>query len=349
MAKAKAKTTAKAAAKTPETNTGLIIGLVVVAIIAIGGLVYLSGGLTSEDTSDADQTNIRNAALEDLGLEPGNPVVANVSGTEITRNDVFSYIQTLPPQTQQMPLLQLFPLALDQLVNQRLTQEKAKSSSLQNDPEILKRLDAIKEELVTTAYLQKTINDQLTDERLQQAYESYAAAYVPVEEARASHILVEDESTAKDLLSKLKAGADFATLAQENSLDKGSAVRGGDIGYFTAADVVPVFGEAAFTMEIDTLSSAPVQSQFGYHIIKLMDKRMRPQPSFEQARAFLEGQVRQAILQQTMMNWRKDASIEVLDINGKPIEPAAGDEAPAQEAPSPEAGAAAEAETTPAE
>ena len=104
-----------------------------------------------------------------------------------------------------MPLLQLFPLALDQLVNQRLTQEKAKSSSLQNDPEILKRLDAIKEELVTTAYLQKTINDQLTDERLQQAYESYAAAYVPVEEARASHILVEDESTAKDLLSKLKA------------------------------------------------------------------------------------------------------------------------------------------------
>ena len=150
-----------------------------------------------------------------------------------------------------------------------------------------------------------------------------------MQEAKASHILVADEAKAKELIKQLNDGASFEELAKENSTDN-TAEKGGDLGYFAQTDVVPEFGDAAFALSPGEITKEPIQSQFGYHIIKLAEKRQRPPAEFEEAKPFLEAQIRSAVLQGILNGWRKDSDVETFDINGDPIEPAAGEEAPAE-------------------
>lgn len=316
-------------------TTGII--LAVLAVIAIGALAYLSGKMANDQKVEVAATEAQNDTASNETstpaptgpvIEPGNPVVAKVNGDDILRSDVITYINGLPLQAKQLPLEQLYPAALNEIVNEKIARAKAAKANLDNDPDVKKRLAEIKKELVATAFLQNTVKERMTEEKLKEAYDVYVANFPEVEEVRASHILVEEEKLAIKLIQQLEEGADFAKLAEENSADKGTAEKGGDINYFTKADVVPEFAEAAFGMEIGKHSFKPVKTDFGYHIIKVAEKRMRKPASFEDSKPFLEGQLRQAILQSVLAGWRNEASIEVFDINGKPVqaaEPAAGE------------------------
>lgn len=308
-------------------TTGIV--LAVLAVIAIGALAYMSGKMASDQKIEvaATEGQTNTASSETLAptgpvIEPGNPVVAKVNGDEILRSDVVAYINTLPLQAKQLPLEQLYPAALSELVNEKVARAKSAKANLDNDPEVKKRLAEIKKELVATAFLQNTVKERMTEEKLKEAYDVYVANFPEVEEVRASHILVEKSKDATKLINQLEEGADFAKLAEENSIDTGSAKNGGDINYFTKADVVPEFAEAAFTMEVGIHSFKPVKTDFGYHIIKVADKRMRAPASYEDSKPFLEGQLRQAILQSVLSGWRNEAKIEVFDINGKPVKAA---------------------------
>lgn len=335
-----------------NNKTLTTVALSIAAIIGVVALIFFSSKMqkspsaveskaseVAQSQPNQAQDDLEEVAADEIVPEiiPGDPVVAKIGDKEIKRSDVMEYIRTFPPQIQQVPVQQLFPMALDQLVNERLVRVYAAKANLDNDPDVKKRLKEAKDEIVATAFLKKEIESNITDEQLQAAYDEHIAGLEEVEEAKALHILVEDKSKAHDLIQKLEKGEDFAELAAEHSIDKGSAANGGDIGYFTREEVVPEFAEVAFTLEEGKHSFEPVKTQFGYHVVKLLEKRTRPVPTLEDLKPQLDGQLRQKSMAGLFKNWREKSSVAIFDINGEAIEkpddikPAAG-EAPVTDA-----------------
>lgn len=313
-------------------NAG-IIALVVLAVAAIGAFAYFatqksnqSVAATAAATSPAAEATTTAAAdpnAPKTEITPGNPVVAKVDGKDITRLDVLNFMQTLSPQVRALPVEQLFPMAVDQLVNTQIIIEKTKDVNLDGDPEVQKQLAAAKDQIERSVYIQKEVEKKVDDGKIKKAYDAYVKGFPDVQEVKARHILVKDEAKAKELIAKLDAGEDFAKLATENSTD-GTAKSGGELGYFTDKEVVPAFAAAAFATAPGSYTKAPVKTDFGYHVIKVEEKRKRPAATLEQAKPFLEAQVRREILESIIKDWRGDAKIETFDINGNKIEPAAG-------------------------
>ncbi len=164
--------------------------------------------------------------------------------------------------------------------------------------------------------LQEESKAALTEEALQQTYDDAVKSMNGQEEARARHILVENEDEAKAIVDQLKGGADFAALAKEKSKDPGAA-DGGDLGYFTKDQMVPQFSEVAFKMYPGQLSN-PVKTQFGWHVIKLEDKRTKQAPEFDKVKDQLEAYVARKAQTEYIAKLRQSAKIERLD---KPAEP----------------------------
>lgn len=353
-------------ANTQNSSSGgkVIVALIALVLIAVGAIAYLSGQIGGEKdatssaaqvaANDNEEAAVDTAATETaagaetqeaaaeaqpaeqqadaepITIEPGNPVVAKVNGEDVTRIDVFAYIQNLGPQVQQMPIEQLFPMAVNQVVNAKIVNEKIAKTNLDNDPAVKQQLEAAKEQIVRNVFIQKEVEKAMTDERLKQAYDQYTANFPEIEEVKTRHILVQDEELAKDLLKQIKDGADFAALAKEHSIDA-TKDKGGELNYIAKTDqVLPEFADAALALDVGEVSKKPLETQFGYHIIETLDKRTRKPAEFEQAKPFLAAQIRNDVLNELVEGWREAADIEVLNINGQPIEPAAGDEAPAE-------------------
>lgn len=337
MAK-KEETSPEADAKQTKSRSPIVVVLVALVIAAVGVLAFISGQkagdsvsaeaqsseAVSAETSPSEQEEQEEQAVikappapAPLEIKPGNPTVATLNGIEIKRLDILNFIQTLPAETQQLPVGQLFPLAVEQVINAAIISEKVKGVNLDNDPVVKQNLAQAKEQIIRTVFLQKEVEKTMTDERLQEAYEAYKKGVPQPEEANARHILVEDEAFAKELIAKLDAGEDFEKLAKDNSKDKASGEKGGDIGFFTKTDVVPEFANAAFSMDVGTYTKEPVKSQYGYHVIKLEERRTRPVPSFEESKPFLESQLRGAVLNKLIQDWRGAAKVERFDINGE--------------------------------
>ncbi|MCK6418212.1 MAG: peptidylprolyl isomerase [Alphaproteobacteria bacterium] len=324
--------------KIAQSGNAVIIVLVALVVVAVGAFAYLSSQKVNEQSplpsaevataaSAEPQTSPAHTAEEKPPeaevLAPGNPVVAKVGGEDITRQDVMNFVQTLPDQLRQMPLEKIFPLAQEQVINARIIAAKTKGVSVDSDAEYQKQLALAKEQITRSVYIQNEVDKNITEEKLQTAYEKYRTEFPKTEERKASHILVDSEEKAKELIEKIKAGSDFSTLAKENSKDN-TAQSGGDLGYFAKDDVVPEFAAAAFGMQPGQVSDTPVKTQFGWHVIKLEDRRDRPPGDFDSVKPFLEAQLRREVLDNLIKTWRTELSVERFDINGNKIEPAAG-------------------------
>ena len=247
----------------------------------------------------------------------GNPVVAKVEGTDVTRSEVLDFITTLPEQVRQMPLQNLFPMARDQVVNNKLVSEKAKAANLEADPEVQKMLDLAKEQIVRSVYVEREVKAKINDEELKKAYDELKADVAKIEETKARHILVDTEEKAKEVITKLNGGAKFEDMVQEYSSGP-SKENGGEVGYFAKTEMVPEFSEAAFALPVGQYTKDPVKTQFGYHVIKTEDRRSRPEPAFEDVKPQLETVVRQRKLLELVNTWQSEAKVEKFDINGKP-------------------------------
>jgi len=159
--------------------------------------------------------------------------------------------------------------------------------------------------------LQQEAKTALTDEALRQTYDEAVKSMSGQEEVRARHILVESEDEAKAILEQLKGGADFATVAKEKSKDPGAA-EGGDLGYFTKDQMVPEFADVAFKMYPGQLSN-PVKTQFGWHVIKVEDKRTRQPPEFEKVKDQIEAYLARKAQSDFITKLRQSAKVERLD------------------------------------
>ncbi len=257
-------------------------------------------------------------AGEQGSIKLGNPTVAVVDGEEIKRSDVFTFIGGLPQQYQQMPIEQLFPMALDNVVNNKIALKKSASADISADPEVTKLFDEAKQNIVRSVFIDRQVTAKINQKALLKKYEELLDQIGEIDEVKARHILVDSEEKAKEAIKKLDGGADFVTVTKE--VWPGAAEQnGGELGYFAKGDMVAEFAEAAFALAKDQYTKDPVKTQFGWHVIKVEDKRKRPQPEFEAVKPQLEMQLRQDILGNLLKDWAKEAKVKKFDINGDPV------------------------------
>lgn len=195
--------------------------------------------------------------------------------------------ESLPPQYLQLDDKTLFDGILDQIIQQQALAEAAEGRIGKRDTLML---DNQRRGYLSGVMLDETAKGAVTDEALQALFDEKYAATEPGKEYNAAHILVATEDEAKAIKAELDGGADFAAIAKEKSTDRGSAAAGGDLGWFGVGMMVKPFEDAVIAMKAGE-TSAPVESQFGWHIIRLNEVRTAAKPTIEDVRAELEGEL----------------------------------------------------------
>ncbi len=243
-------------------------------------------------------------------------VVATINGKPITDADLAVADSEIGGDMGSMPADQKRMSLVEFLIDNQLFAEAAEESKLDQGPAFESRLAYLKRRALRELYFDKIIKGAVSDADARKLYDEQVQKLKPEEEAQASHILVATEAEAKDLREKLKNGGDFAALAKEHSKDPGSKDTGGDLGFFTRGQMVPQFEEAVFSMNKGDVSD-PVQTQFGWHLIKLVDKRTKAPPAFE----VVKDRILQSMLLQkastTAVDLRSKAKIEYVDADIK--------------------------------
>ncbi|MGI9450111.1 MAG: peptidylprolyl isomerase [Geminicoccaceae bacterium] len=247
-----------------------------------------------------------------------DPVVAIINGSEILRSDVDTIASTLPDQMRQVPMAQIYPMLLDRVIDFKLLEAEAEKQSIGDDPDIQPALAQARANVLRDAMLRKSVDEGSTDDVLKARFEEMKGAEgFSYEEVHARHILLASEDDAKTVISDLEGGADFAELAKEKSTGP-SGPQGGDLGYFKKGQMVPEFGDAAFSMEIGSTSPEPIKTQFGFHVIKVEDKR-KVEPTFEETEPQIRQDVARDIVTALVENLREGAEIERFNIDGTPM------------------------------
>lgn len=252
---------------------------------------------------------------------PANPVVAIVNGVEIRRGELEAAQQRLPEQYRQAPLQMIYEPLLEQVISSQLLVAEAERRKIASQPEVQAEIARARDDVLRDSLVEQAIEQASTGERLQAAYE--AAKTQPgfaAEEVRASHILVESEAQAREVIGKIQEGADFAELARAQSTDPSAKSNAGDLGYFRREAMVPEFSEAAFKMEPGTVATEPVKSQFGWHVIKVIDRRTAV-PSFEEKEPELREQVAREIINGLVAQAQNGAQIQRFNLDGTPKAP----------------------------
>ena len=259
-----------------------------------------------------------------------DPVVATVNGQPIRLSELEVAQQSLPQQYRNMPLQAVFPALLDRIIDSKLVVQEGKKSKVTEDPAFKKRMAFVEDQVLQDFWIQREIARQVTADKLQKRYEERLKQMPTEEEVHARHILVSTEDEAKALIAEIKKGTAFDKLAKEKSTDKASGTEGGDLGWFKKSDMVKEFADAAFNLKKGELTETPVKTQFGYHVIKVEDRRKAPPPAFEEmADQLKEEMAREAVTAQ-LDQLRSGAKIEKFAMDGaKPDAPAAKPAAPA--------------------
>jgi len=239
-------------------------------------------------------------------------VIGTIDGREVTNRDIAFAIGDLEDQLSQVPPDQQRFAAMMALIDIELLAGKAESEGVAETGEFQQRLEFLRSRALHNSYFRDQVVDTVSDADVRGRYDAEIAATPPENEVRARHILVETEEEARAVIAELDGGADFAELAAEKSTGP-SGPNGGDLGYFTRGRMVPPFEEAVFALEPGGVTANPVETQFGWHVIKLEDRRPVQPPPFDQ----VEAQVRSVLLRERYFELltalRTEAAIEITD------------------------------------
>ena len=287
---------------------------------ALGALACVALLTVSAPFTPAPYAGTANAAEED-------PVVARVNGVDIRQSDLAFAEEEIGGNMPTIPPEQKRDYLINYLVDVIVLSQAAEKQKLGDRPDVQRRIAFDRNRLLMEGLLQDAGKASLSEDAEHKVYDEAVKQMKNEEEVHARHILVPTEDEAKAILAQLKGGADFATLAKEKSKDPGAA-EGGDLGYFTKEQMVPEFADVAFKLAKGQLSD-PVKTQFGWHIIKVEDKRVRPTPTFEQVKPQIENYVAHRAQAELVENLRKSATVERLD---KPVaaDPSLNPAAPAK-------------------
>jgi peptidyl-prolyl cis-trans isomerase C len=252
------------------------------------------------------------ASAATLRAQDSDPVIARANGVDIHQSDLALADEEIGSNVPaQMSPQQKREYLITYLTDVIVLSQAAEQQKLGDDPDVKRQVAFERNKVLMEALLRNAGKAAQTDDAMHKVYDDAVKKMAPEEEVHARHILVPTEDEAKAIEAQLKGGADFAALAKEKSKDPGAA-NGGDLGYFTKDQMVPEFADAAFKLDKGQISD-PVHTQFGWHIIKVEDKRIKPTPTYDEVKGQLENYVAHRAQAQLVDNLRKTAKIERLD------------------------------------
>ena len=251
--------------------------------------------------------------LRDATAEEKTVVIATVNGEPILREEMLLAMEFLPTQFQSLPRQELVPLVLEQLIDMKLLAQKADEDGLANDPRVVLRSNFYTMRLLYDYFASGIISDTITPEFLQMSYEKFLENFSAAEEVDVSHILVGSKKEAMEMKELLDGGANFSDLARNHSIGPSSS-DGGALGYIRKQQVVPEFGDVAFSLG-DGKYSEPVKSEFGWHIILVSGRKDEAPPSYLEIESKLRGEIANRLLEEAAQDARKDAKIEYFELH----------------------------------
>jgi peptidyl-prolyl cis-trans isomerase C len=240
----------------------------------------------------------------------GDAVVATVNGAPIKQSDLDFAGSEVGAQLSQFPPADRRRMLLQFVIENQLMAEAAEKDNLGSAPNFEDRLKYHRRRALRDAYFDKNVRNGVSDEAAKKVFSDKIAGMKPEQEIHARHILVETEEDAKAVAERLKKGEDFATVAKEKSKDP--SAEGGDLGFFGRGQMLKPFEDAAFALEIGQVSD-PVKTQFGWHIIKVEEKRDRPLPTFDDVKDTIMTQLVQQKAQQSARELQSAAKIDIVD------------------------------------
>lgn len=271
--------------------------------LAAALLLPLAGPVFAESHVAAEQ------ATEEANAPTADTVMATVNGTEITLGHMIVMRQNLPQQFQQLPPDVLFNGILEQLVQQTLLGQEV------SDLSSASRLSLDNEEraLRASEELRRVVGESVTEEAIQQAYDETYGNAEQETEYNASHILVETEEEAKEIRAQLEEGGDFAELAQK-SIDPSGPPRAGSLGWFGKGQMVEPFETAVMGLEVGEISE-PVQTQFGWHVIRLDETRLKAAPAIDEVRGQLLEELQRKAIEDRIAGLTEGADITQVSVD----------------------------------
>lgn len=292
------------------TTRPLLAALLCGAVFAAPALTAAQAQTTETTEPEAGASGGETGGASDAAPADPGMVVATVNGEEVALADLIALRAELPQQYQSIPDGVLYDGLVEQISNQILLRQAAEKAGVADRPAVKRGLNFQRTSYLADLYVRERLNKELTEESVNAAYRSEFVEAPAVTEYKARHVLVKDEETAKTVAEKANAeGADFAALAAEYSTGP-SAPKGGDLGWFAEGQMVPAFQEAALALEPGEVS-APVETEFGWHVILLEDTREQPTPPLSEVREEIVTQMTREITQDVIGGIREDAEIEV--------------------------------------
>lgn len=242
--------------------------------------------------------------------DPTDPTAAAVDGEEIRGSDVRAMYDALPEEYQKYPLEMLYKQLLDQLIDQKLVMAAARKEGLLKDPTVQRRIAAMTTDLIHQIYMDRLIAANVTDRALRRAHANQSRSGGETE-VRARHILVKTEAEAHAIIKEIQGGADFAKTAAKKSIGP-TKRQGGDLGFFGFGQMVPPFSEVAFKLKPGEFTVRPVKTQFGWHIIKVEERRAAGTRSFAESVDELRKEMVDQLVKNTMAGLRAKADIKMM-------------------------------------
>ena len=239
------------------------------------------------------------------------PIVANVNNEDISLETMIHAMNELPPEIQSQPFMSYYEDLLERVIDIKLFAQEGKKMNLDEEPSVRAAIDFVIEKVLMQAFLSKYVQENIKEENLKASYNNFIADETSREEIKASHILMDTENEAIDVINMLNDGDDFAELAKSKSTGP-SGPSGGDLGWFKRGQMVPPFEKAAFSLNKNEITQRPVQTQFGWHVIKIFDKRIPDAPSYESMKSKLIQDLERKIVSKKIQDLRNDALIEKL-------------------------------------
>ena len=247
-------------------------------------------------------------------------VVATVDGQQILSSELVEAFQTLPANVQQRGLRTVYQDLLEQMIENRLLTIHGRLNNLAGDAEVKALVKRAEDSVIARIYLNRLIGQTITDAMMRKRYDELVKAAPTQEEVHARHILVDSEATAREVIGLIKGGKAFEEVAKTHSKDP-AASQGGDLGYFRRVDMVKPFADAAFALKEGEMTQKPVKTEFGWHVIKVEDKRSSTPPPFERVSGQIARDLGRKIAADVLEQARGAAKIQRYSLDGQPLPP----------------------------
>jgi len=284
-----------------------------------------SGGGAPGKPLDTGLGSSPNAAAAAAGqaLAPAqgsaDPVVGSVEGHLIYLSDLGEASKTLPENLRGLPFDTLYPVLLDRMIDHEALVIISRRKGLEQTKQVQHDIQIATERILEGAYLGQVAAPQVTEQAIQTRYNRQYANRPATEEVRARHILVTTEAEALKVLDDLKKGADFATIARVISKDPDGS-KGGDLGFFRREQVWPGFADVAFTLQPGQIAPAPIKNEFGWHVIKVEERRLVAPPSYSDVHDQLRQELLAQVVQQEIERARGQLAIHRFNLDGSELE-----------------------------